>query len=152
MLFNKLVLLKRCMESAAEFLQPFGTSFLSTSTVTTFIVRDAAGLFGRGAELLQSGRTNVTIHGIGEINHIQATCMGGTHETMLTLRVNGQKVADARSHRGETFNPVAFVVTTLHAIGNSTRTAVPGVTKEFPGSPTAFEAEVLFHNFIVQVP
>lgn len=116
-----------------------------------FIVRDAAGVF-EGAELLQSGRTNVIIHGIGEINHIQATCMGGTQETMLTLSVNGQKVADARSHKGETFNPVAFVVTTLHAIGNSTRTAVPGVTKEFPGSPTAFEAEVLFDNFVAQVP
>jgi hypothetical protein len=141
-----------------------------------FIVRDDARPFFRGAELLQSGRTNVIIHGISEVNHIRAKCMGGTHEIRLTLSVNGQKVADARRNGGGTFNPVGFVVTTLNAIANSTRAfavkgvqpsskslmdqigemvrgrlAEIGVTKEMPGSPTDSEAEVFFDNFVAHV-
>lgn len=115
-----------------------------------FIVRDDAR--AASADLLRSGRATVPIRGIGEANRIRAQCVGGEQEAMLTLSVNGEKVAEARGQRGESFDRAMFVVTTLHAIAGSTHAVVPGVSKEHPGSPTAFEAEVLYDNFVARVP
>jgi hypothetical protein len=115
-----------------------------------FIVRDDAET--ASADLLRSGRISVPIRGIGQINRIRAECVGGEQEAMLTLSVNGEKVAEVQGQRGETFDRAAFVVTTLYAIAGSTRAAVPGVSKERPGSRTAFEAEILFDNFVARVP
>lgn len=112
-----------------------------------FIVRDDARL--ASPDLLGSGRARVPIRGRGEINRIRAQCVGGEPEAMLTLSVNGEKVAEARGQRGKSFDRAAFVVTTSHAIAGRTRTAVPGVS---PERPMAFETEVLFDNFVARAP
>lgn len=122
--------------------------FLISLDGSYFIVRDDAGT--ASADLLGSGRLSVPIRGIGEANRIRAQCVGSEQEAMLTLSVNGEKVAEARGQRGESFDRAGFTVTTLYAIAGSTRTAVPGVSKERPGSPAAFEVEVLFDNFVAR--
>lgn len=109
-----------------------------------FIVRDDARM--ASPDLLGSGRANVRLRGIGEVNRIRAQCVGGEQEAVFTLSVNGEKVAEARGQRGKSFDRAAFVVTTSHAIAGRTGTAVPG------GSPIGFEAEVLFDNFVARAP
>ena len=124
--------------------------FLINLDGSYFIVRDDAST-GR-ADLLQTGKANVPIRSIGETNRIRAQCIGGEQEALLILSVNGTKVAEAHGQKGKSFDRAMFVVTTLDAIGNSTRAVVPGVSKERPGSPTAFEAEILFDNFVARAP
>jgi hypothetical protein len=112
-----------------------------------FIVRDDAKT--RSADLLQMGRASAQFRGIGERNRIRVQCVGGQPEALLALYVNGAKVGQARG-RGKAFDRVAFVVTTLNSIAGSTHMAIPGVDAKRPGSPTAFEAEILFGNFVAR--
>lgn len=124
--------------------------FLMNLDSDYFIVRDDGRI--ASPDLLGSGRASVPIRGIGEVNRIRAQCVGGEQEAMFTLSVNGEKVAEARGQRGKSFDRAAFVVTTPHAIAGRTGAAVPGVSKERPGSPMAFEAEILFDNFVARAP
>jgi hypothetical protein len=112
-----------------------------------FIVRDDAKT--KSADLLQIGRAAAPLHGIGERNRIHIQCVGGQPEALLTLYVNGTKVGEARG-RGKAFDRAAFVVTTLNGIAGSTHMAIPGVDAKHPGSPTAYEAEILFRNFVAR--
>jgi hypothetical protein len=112
-----------------------------------FIVRDDAKT--RSADLLQIGRATAPFHGIGERNRIRVQCVGGQPEALLALYVNGTKMGEARG-RGQAFDRVAFVVTTLNSIAGSTHAAIPGVDAKHPGSPTAYQAEILFGNFVAR--
>lgn len=124
--------------------------FLVNANGHYFIVRDDAAT-GR-AELLQTGTAKDRFLGAGENNRIRAECIGGEQDAIFRLTVNADKIAEVRGRKGETFDRTAFVVTTLHAIAESTRAVIPGVDKERPGSPLSFEAEVLFDNFVARVP
>jgi hypothetical protein len=126
--------------------------FLINLDGSYFIIRDDAATETADSELLQTGRTTVPIRGIGEPNRIRAQCIGGEQQTLLILSVNGAKVAEARGQSGKSFDRAMFVVTTMHAIAGSTRAAVRGISKESPGSPTSFDAEILFDNFVVGAP
>jgi hypothetical protein len=112
-----------------------------------FIVRDDAKT--RSANLLQTGRATAPFHGIGERNRIRIQCVGGQPEALLALYVNGTKVGEARG-RAKAFDRVALVVTTLNSIAGSTHMAIPGVDAKHAGSPTAYEAEILFGNFVAR--
>jgi hypothetical protein len=112
-----------------------------------FIVRDDAKT--KSADLLEMGRASAQFRGIGEVNRIRVQCVGGQPEALLALYVNGAKVGQARG-RGKSFDRAAFVVTTLNSIASSTRMAIPGVDAKRPGSPTSFEAEILFGNFVAR--
>jgi hypothetical protein len=112
-----------------------------------FIVRDDAKT--ASADMLLMGRASVPFRGIGETNRIRVQCGGGQPEALLALYVNGAKVGQAKG-RGTAFDRVAFVVTTLNSIAGSTHMAIPGVDAKRPGSPTAFEAEILFGNFVAR--
>ena len=111
------------------------------------IVRDDAAT--SSADLLQTGRVGAPIHGIGETNRIQARCVGGRDDALLTLSLNGIEVAKANAQSGKSFDRAMFVVTTLHAIANSTRSAALGLNRDSPGSPTGFEAEFLFDDVVL---
>jgi hypothetical protein len=112
-----------------------------------FIVRDDAKT--KSADLLQMGRAPAPFHGIGERNRIRFQCVGGQPDALLALYVNGTKVGEARG-RGKAFDRAAFVVTTLNSIAASTHMAIPGMDAKHPGSATAYEAEILFGNFVAR--
>jgi hypothetical protein len=112
-----------------------------------FIVRDDAKT--RSADLLQTGRATTPFHSIGERNRIHIQCAGGQPDALLALCVNGTKVGEARG-RGKAFDRVAFVVTTLNSIAGSTHMVIPGLDAKHRGSTTAYEAEILFGNFVAR--
>jgi hypothetical protein len=65
----------------------------------------------------------------------------------LILSLNGARVAEARGKRGRSFDRTAFVVTTLHAVADSTHSVGLGISGGRPGSPKGLDAEILFGNF-----